>query len=114
MIPDAFKQAVLDTLHKGERVDVTKEEPPAAKPKQAQTRKPKVEGPDSPADKAPKPICSRKKRHVEEVEDASDAEPEYVPKKSKSRSRPKEEPVNPAVAKIEAMAVAMRNNAALG
>lgn len=54
------------------------------------------------------------KRTVKEVEASSDAESENVPKKSKSRSTPKEEPVDPVVANIEAMATAMRNNAASG
>lgn len=41
-IPDTFRQAVLETLRTGERVDVSKEEAPAAKPKKARAKKPKV------------------------------------------------------------------------
>ena len=113
-IPDTFKQAVLETLRTGKRVDVTKEEAPAAKPKKARAKKPKVKDQDSSADEAPKPTRSRKKRPIKEVEGSSDAEPEYVPKNTKSRSIPKEESDDPAVPKIEAMAAAMRDNAASG
>jgi hypothetical protein len=113
-ISGTFKQAVLETLHTGERVDVTKEEAPAAKSKKARAKKPKIEDRDSSADETLKPTRSRKKRSAEEVVASSDAEPEYVPKKSRSRSKPKEKPVDPAVAKIEAMATAMRDKAALG
>jgi hypothetical protein len=115
MIPDALKQAVFETWRTGERVDVTKEGPPAAKPKKARVKKPKVEDQDSSAGDAPKPTRYRKKHPIKEVEASSDSEPEYVPKKSKSRSVPNEEPVEPvepAVARIEAMAAAIRDNAA--
>ncbi|KAJ4384919.1 hypothetical protein N0V86_000523 [Didymella sp. IMI 355093] len=115
-ISDTFKQTVLETLRTGERVDVTKEGAPAAKSKKARANEPKVENRDSSADEALEPTRPCKRRPVEEVEALSDAEPEYVPKKSRSRSRskPKEKPVDPAVAKIEAMATAMRDKAALG
>lgn len=113
-IPNTFKQAILETLRTGERVAVNREEAPAAKSKKARAKKPKVEDQDSSADEAPKPPRSRKKRPAKEVEASSDAEPEYVPKKSKSRSIPKEEPVDPTVAKVGAMAAAMRDHAASG
>jgi hypothetical protein len=36
------------------------------------------------------------------------SEPEYVPKKTRSRAKPLEEEVNPDVARIQAMAEGMR------
>ncbi|KAF3043620.1 hypothetical protein E8E11_008869 [Didymella keratinophila] len=113
-IPDTFKQAVLETLRTGKRVDVSKEDAHVAEPKKARAKKPKVEDQDSSAGEAPKPTRYRKKRPIKEVEASSDAEPEYAPKKSKSKRILKKEPVDPAVAKIEAMAAAMRDNAASG
>lgn len=108
-ISETFKQAVLETLHIGKCVGVIKEETSAMKPKKARAEKPKVEDQDSAADEAPKPTRSRKKRPIEEVETSSDAEPEYVPRKSKSKK-----PVDPASAKIEATAAVMRDNVASG
>lgn len=114
IIPATSKQAVLDTIRTGELAVVAKIEPPTAKPKKVRTKKAKVETDDEALEEAPKPKRSRKKRPVEDVDSASESEPDYVLKKSKSRSKPKEEPADSAVANIEAMAAAIRDNAALG
>ena len=114
IIPATSKQAVLDTIRTGELAVVAKIEPPTAKPKKVRTKKAKVETDDEALEEAPEPKHSRKKRPVEDVDSASESEPDYVPKKSKSRSKPKEEPADSAVANIEAMAAAIRDNAALG
>ncbi|KAF3041284.1 hypothetical protein E8E12_002796 [Didymella heteroderae] len=106
-----FNQAVLETLRTSELIDVSKEEAPTPKPKKARAKRRNVVDQDGSAGEASKPMRSRKKRPAREVETSSDAEPEYVPKKSRSRSKPKELLVDPVVANIEAMATAMCDNA---
>lgn len=61
-----------------------------------------------------KPKRGRKKRTTELMEVDSNSEPEYVPKKTRSRRNIEEKTVDPAVSNIEALAAAMRENAGGG
>jgi hypothetical protein len=107
-----YKQAVLDTLDTSKLVQVTKSEEPVAKPKKTRAKKAKVDQEES-ADEPPKPKRSRKKRAAAEVEASSEEEPDYIPRKTRSRSTKTTEETDPAIAKIEAMAAKMREDAAL-
>lgn len=65
---------------------------------------------DSTSENQPKPKRKGKKRPSEELDNIS--EPEYVPRKTRSRAGPIEEVVDPAVARIQAMADGLRTEAA--
>ncbi|KAJ4318097.1 hypothetical protein N0V94_004622 [Neodidymelliopsis sp. IMI 364377] len=106
-----YKQAVLDTLNTSKLVQVTQSEEPAAKPKKTRSKKAKANQEES-EDEPPKPKRSRKKRAAAEVKASSEEEPDYVPRKTRSRSTKTTEETDPAIAKIEAMAARMREDAA--
>lgn len=129
-IPSEFKQVVEETFKTGKAVEPPKLEPEASatKPKTPRTKvKGEKEDEDEMAE-TPRPKKSRAKKIDEEVEDAAAPKPkrtrkkrafdevdtseeEYMPKKTKSRQAPMEE-VDPAVAKIQALAEEMRDKAA--
>jgi hypothetical protein len=135
-LPVEYQQAVQATLENGEVVDPPKIEPDV-KPRKSRAKKRKVKDDESDSndddkevEDTPKPKRSRKKSTIKDQEFSSEeGDPEYVPKKTKSRSAPmkeeaelstpekqthatKEEETDPAVQNIEAMAAAMREAAA--
>lgn len=127
---------MTETLETGEVVEPP--QPPAPVPKPKKTKK-KVVNDDSDAE-APKPKSKAKaktkknaedeggsddvsetkpksnrkgkgkKRASDEMDDTS-SEPEYVPRKTRSRAAPLEEVVNPTIARIEATAEALHTEA---
>ncbi|KAH7412269.1 hypothetical protein DE146DRAFT_751396 [Phaeosphaeria sp. MPI-PUGE-AT-0046c] len=135
-LPNEFETVVIETLETGKVVEPPKPEVPAAKPKRAKKkkvadddseigeskprpkRKTKAAGKKKAEDDSnsegtsetqPRPKCKGKKRPSEELDDSS--EPEYVPKKTRSRAAPVEV-IDPAIARIEAMAEGLRTEAA--
>ena len=110
-LSDELHKVVLDTLETGEVVEPPKLPEVAPKPKKSRAKKQKVADEDS-EEEAPKPKPKRKgkKRASEEMDTAS--EPEYVPKKTRSRAAPMEDIIDPAVARIQAMAEGLRTEAA--
>jgi hypothetical protein len=126
-LPEEYQKVVHETFEKGEVV-----EPPTLEvPKKSRAKKVKTEDDEEDGEsETPKPKGRSKKKinnnnkgetetpksmgsstkRTSEADDSS--EPEYVPKKSRSRAVPMEEVVNPAVAKIEAITAAMRDDAA--
>jgi hypothetical protein len=136
-LPEEHQTVVTETLETGEVVEPPP--PPAPKPKKsrkkvedddseaeppkpkrksrAKAKSKKVEDTDDSegaleAEAKPKPNAQRKgkKRPSDEMDDSS--EPEYVPKKTRSRAKPMEEEVDPAVTRIQAMAEELRMKAA--
>jgi hypothetical protein len=135
-LPVEHQTVVTETLETGEVVEPPQPPAPVLKPKKA---KRKVEDENSDAE-TPKPERKTKtKKNVDKENNSDDAletkakpnrkgkgkgkkrasdemdassEPEYVPRKTRSRAAPLEDVVDPAVARIEAMAEALRNQAA--
>jgi hypothetical protein len=126
-LPDRYQIVVRETFEKGEVI-----EPPTLEmPKKSRAKKVKIEDDEEdgePETPKPKGRGKKKKKNDDDGEtetlkqtgsgtkrafEADDSsEPEYVPKKSRSRAVPLEEVDDPAVAKIEAMTAAMRDEAA--
>jgi hypothetical protein len=137
-LPDNYKTVVIETLEKGGVIAPPDLELPPAKPKteedesEAEEPKPKrksrakgkkkaeatdeddVDGNDvekckSKSKPKAKPKAKGKKRSSEELDE--DSEPEYLPKKTRSRATPMEEVVDPTVARVQAMAEGLRTEA---
>lgn len=125
-LPDEYQVVVRETFEKGEAIESTILEMPK------KSRAKKVKNEDDEEDGEPETPKSKRKGKTKTNDDENEtetptpagsgtkrafeadysSEPEYFPKKRRSRAKPVEEVVDHAVAKIEAMAAAMREKAA--
>lgn len=101
-LSDELQKVVLDTIKDGEVVEQPK--PPEDAPKKSRKKQAKVDV-DSELE-TPKPKMGKKR--VAPVKTELDSEPEFVPRKTRSRAP---EVVDPNVARIQTMAESMRTEA---
>jgi hypothetical protein len=94
-LPEEYQKVVRDSFEKGEILAAPEPEPSATKPKATTSKgegKSKKQADSEAKTDAPKPKRKGKKRGSDEIDDENSAsEPEYVPKRTRSRATKIEE-----------------------